>query len=139
MTLQGSRQLRARLDAIGDTSKLLLPVARSGVREAKKLVPVRTRNLSRTIHIGQISTDSVEVVASAKYARPVEFGSRAHLIRPRNRKALRFKVGGKTVFTRLVHHPGNKAHPFLIPGVRKAISAAGGLRDRIIANWNAAA
>jgi hypothetical protein len=139
MTLQGGRQLRARLDAIGDIGDLLRPTALRGVAEAKKLAPVRTGNLRRTIHIGRVSLDSAEVVASAKYARPVEFGAKAHLIRPRNRKALRFKVGGRTVFTRLVHHPGNKARPFLIPGVRKAISAAGGLRDRIVANWNAAA
>lgn len=86
--------------------------------QARTDVPVRTGNLGRTIGEGAISisgpyTTTGSVHATAKYAAPVHEGSRPHLIRPRNAKALRFVVGGRTVFAQLVHHPGGKARPFL--------------------------
>ncbi|MFZ3595035.1 hypothetical protein [Streptomyces sp. BH104] len=40
-------------------------------------------------------------------------GTRPHLIRPRRKKVLRFEVGGREVFTKLVRHPGTKANDFL--------------------------
>lgn len=47
-------------------------------------------------------------------------GTRPHLIRPVRARALRFMVGGRVVYARLVHHPGNKPNDFL----RKALRAA---------------
>jgi hypothetical protein len=41
-------------------------------------------------------------------------GTRPHIIRPSRRSRLRFEVGGKVVFARLVHHPGTKANNFLL-------------------------
>lgn len=43
----------------------------------------------------------------------VNDGTRPHIIRPKRAKALRFRVGGKVVFARIVHHPGTRARPFL--------------------------
>ncbi|MGA5599644.1 hypothetical protein ACPCUF_01160 [Streptomyces griseoincarnatus] len=40
-------------------------------------------------------------------------GTRAHLIRPRRAKALRFEVDGHVVYTKLVRHPGTRANDFL--------------------------
>ncbi|MFI9026299.1 hypothetical protein [Streptomyces sp. NPDC053560] len=40
-------------------------------------------------------------------------GTRPHIIRPRRKKALRFDVGGQTVFAKVVHHPGTKPNNFL--------------------------
>lgn len=51
--------------------------------------------------------------ASLAYAAPLEFGSRPHLIRPKNGKALRFIMGGKLIFAKEVHHPGNKAYSYI--------------------------
>jgi hypothetical protein len=47
------------------------------------------------------------------YARVIESGSRAHVIRPRHGKALRFFIGGAFVFRRRVNHPGTKPYRFL--------------------------
>ena len=86
--------------------------------QARADVPVRTGNLGRSIGEGQIRftgprTVSGSVHALADYAAPVHEGSRPHLIRPRKAQALRFNVGGRTVYTKLVRHPGTKARPFL--------------------------
>lgn len=86
--------------------------------QARQDVPVRTGNLGRTIGEGQIRTVGPRTVegsvhANAGYALYVHEGSRPHVIRPRNAQALRFEVGGRTVFARLVRHPGTKARPFL--------------------------
>lgn len=86
--------------------------------QARVDVPVRTGNLGRTIGEGQIRitgprTVSGSVHANARYAAPVHEGSRPHIIRPRTAKALRFEVGGRTVFAKMVRHPGTRARPFL--------------------------
>lgn len=47
-------------------------------------------------------------------------GTRPHLIRPVRARVLRFTVGGRVVYARLVRHPGNKPNDFL----RKALRAA---------------
>lgn len=50
-------------------------------------------------------------------------GTKPHEIRPRNKKVLRFTVGGTVVYARRVDHPGTKPNPFLW----KAMLAARGL------------
>lgn len=45
-------------------------------------------------------------------------GTRPHLIRPRRAKALRFDVGGTTVFAKLVHHPGTRPNDFMARALR---------------------
>lgn len=51
--------------------------------------------------------------SDVEYADMVHDGTRPHIIRPRTKQALRFKVGGRTVFATVVHHPGTRARPFL--------------------------
>lgn len=45
-------------------------------------------------------------------------GTRPHVIRPRRAKALRFDVGGRTVFAAVVHHPGTRPNNFLARALR---------------------
>ena len=162
--LTGDEALRRRLNAIKDTSELLTKVALLGVAEAKKLVPVKTRNLSRTIRVGKVTEKSAQVIAGGTsnvgYARYVEegtgiYGPRKRRIVPVNAKALRW-IGGPAgslrlsgaarkgkagagagpIFARSV--AGRRATPFFLPGVRTAIGKAG-LGDIITTNWNEAA
>lgn len=92
---------------------------RRGATQAKVDVPVDTGNLGRTIGEGHIGTagpysTSGSIHAKADYALFVHEPTRPHLIRPKNPGGvLRFQVGGRTVFARLVHHPGTKGRPFL--------------------------
>lgn len=48
-------------------------------------------------------------------------GTRPHIIRPVRAKALRFTVGGRVVYARIVHHPGNKPNDFLRQALRAAL------------------
>lgn len=48
-------------------------------------------------------------------------GTRPHLIRPVRAKALRFTVGGRVVYAKLVHHPGTKPNDFLRQALRAAL------------------
>lgn len=149
--ISGIPQLRARITAITPNEKLLRRIALSAVREQKLLAPRKTGNLARTIHVGAVTPTRAETIASAHYATHVETGTRAHEIRPRNRKALRFpadkasarlsgapRVGGRVRFAKRVMHPGTRAQPFMVPGAQKAVSDAG-LKATVVKAWNDAA
>ena len=151
--IDGAYEFRRRLAAITDTRQMVGTVGLRAVREAKALVPRRTGNLGRTIRIGRVTAESAEVLAGGRlkvgYARAVEFGTKAHVIRPRRAKVLAWG-GGRTLagnlrkgqkatsFARMVRHPGTKAKPYLVPGIRKALQLAG-FRVKIVEAWNKAA
>ena len=149
--LQGKRELQARLNALGESGDMLRQVALGGVREAKLMVPRKTGNLGRTIRMGEVRVDSVSISAGGSsnvgYAAAVEFGTKAHTIVPRNARVLawggsrtlggRLSAGSKpTTFAMRVNHPGSRAKPYLVPGLRKA---AGKLGEIIVQVWNGAA
>ena len=158
-TIQGIPQLRARIEAIKPNEKLLRTIALSAVREQKLLVPRKTSNLGRSIHIGAVTPTRAETIASANYALYVERGTglygpkhRKFEIKPKNKKALRFatnpkdrrlsgspRKGAKSViFRKRVSHPGSRAQPFMVPGAQKAVEGAG-LKATLVAAWNSAA
>ena len=122
--------------------------ARAGRDEAKR---GRFRNRSGRLR-SQIRADAAAstgadafsyIVSPTPWTRFVEFGTRAHVIRPKagsgfigplhtgqsrrkrtdigtHRVALRWYVGGKPVFARVVRHPGSAAYPFMRPAAAKA-------------------
>lgn len=153
LNLQGGPELRRRLNAAAQAPKdILREVGLGAVREAKILVPRKTGNLGRSIRIGSISSDHVEVRAGGTrtvgYAGAVEFGSRAHIIIPRQARILawggprtlggRLRKGGKaTNFARRVNHPGTRAQPFLVPGFERALRSVG--LGSLVDRWNRAA
>jgi len=93
-TISGSRELKARLKALGDGKPMMRRVAVASVESAKALVPRRTANLARSIRVERVTATSLEISAGGRrevgYAAHVEFGTRAHVIRPRNKKTLFF-------------------------------------------------
>ena len=65
--------------------------------------------------------------ARAPHAVFVHWGTRAHVIKPKNRRALRFQPGGGAcAFARKVQHPGYKGDAWL---VRAAQDAARKMQD----------
>ena len=86
---------------------------------ARARVRVRTGTLLSTIRKNpgrSASGQFVDVKAGGRGARYVgveEFGSVPHRITARRRKALRFMIGGRTVFRRSVRHPGTTGTFFL--------------------------
>lgn len=65
------------------------------------------------------------VGSNVEYAAYVNDGTRPHIIRPRNARALRFMVGGQVVYARVVHHPGTRANPFLDRALREVAASRG--------------
>lgn len=164
MTLEGEKQLMARLNAIGHTEVLMRQITIQGVREAKLLVPRRTGNLGRTIRPGTSSALRAEIRAGGQrnvgYARAIELGRGPLTIRPKPGRRSRTgrepwlawggprTLGGRlrvkggvqakpTTFAREVHQPARQPHPYLRPGLQKAVDTAG--IPGIVQLWNGAA
>lgn len=84
-------------------------------KEMQRRVPIRTGRLRRSI-VKQVNTSSLLafVGPTEPYWIYVEFGTMPHLILPINAQALRFETPGRgIVFSKIVHHPGTRAQPFM--------------------------
>jgi len=71
--------------------------------------PVKTGTARRSI-TRRIEKRRALVGSNVEYFPIIEMGSKAHIIRPKTAKVLHFKVGGKDVFAKEVHHPGTPAY-----------------------------
>jgi len=80
--------LLRRLDAIGEPKPILRALQLATIHEAQALVPRKTGHLQRNIKPGAVTNDHAIVKADTPYAAPVEFGSKPHVIRPRNARVL---------------------------------------------------
>ena len=112
--------------------KILASALRAGLREieaaAKANVPVKSGALQKSIKVrvrnkkDRWRLKGVVVAGNkeAYYAHMVEFGTAAHLIKPKSRKSL-FIAG---VMRELVEHPGAAPHPFMRPAFDAANEAA---------------
>ena len=74
---------------------------------------VVTGHLRRSISTKMGDLEATIHTSNVKYAVIVEKGSKAHVIRPKNKKALYWKGASRPV--KMVNHPGSKAKPYLIP------------------------
>lgn len=131
--------LRAAQKPIADAAKAGAPVAVPGFENRSQwgAKPGSLRD-SVKIYTG-LDKKSGRVIATLRagnkvafYARFVEFGTAAHIIRAKNHGALQFN-GHEAAY---VHHPGSRANPFMRiaidANVQKGIDAfVGYLRARI--------
>lgn len=99
------------------------------LNRAKILAPVDTGRLRASGKIeysGFFSFRPKAVVRfDTDYAQAVNDGTRPHIIRPKNAKALRFRVGGRVVYAKVVHHPGTRPNPFLDRALRDVLRPLG--------------
>jgi HK97 gp10 family phage protein len=112
--------MRATLNAFADRDAKR--VAEQVKARAQVLAPVDTGRLRASLKIQKKLTfrgPTYTVYTNVKYAPYVENGTRPHKIRPKTKKALKFKVGGRTVFATVVNHPGTRPRPFLSRAVRE--------------------
>ena len=86
-------------------------------RNAKSSASVKTGHLRRSISTKMGDMEATIHTSNLKYAPMVEFGTRPHIIRAKNKKALYWK--GATHPVKQVNHPGSKAKPYLIPAFEK--------------------
>ncbi|GAA0403062.1 hypothetical protein GCM10009530_63810 [Microbispora corallina] len=85
-------------------------------------VAVDTGHLKSTIGV-DFDNDGLgfEAGPTASYGAHVEYGTKPHIIRPRNAKALHWvDEHGDDVFARLVHHPGTAPQPYMRPAFDEA-------------------
>lgn len=113
MTVDTALAERLALRSVGPS------VARTTERiaiRARTLAPGTMKTKIRTnITFGGIPLGII--VCDHPATQYVLFGTKPHTIKPRNANVLRFQVGGSTVFSKIVHHPGTKPNNFL----RKAL------------------
>lgn len=73
----------------------------------------------------RIERDGREIAGYITSAHPatifVVSGTRPHVIRPVRAQALRFTVGGRVVYAKIVHHPGTRPNDFLTRALRAAL------------------
>ena len=74
---------------------------------------VVTRHLTRNVATQMGDLEATIHTSNVKYAVIVEKGSKPHIIRPKNKKALYWEGAKRPV--KMVNHPGSRAKPFLIP------------------------
>lgn len=95
--------------------QLLIKKARAVQREARRMAPGRMGRKVNAVIVGK----HVRVESTHPATLYVIKGTRPHLILPKYKKALKFNVGGHTVFARLVHHPGTRKNDFLTKALRE--------------------
>ena len=80
---------------------------------------VKTGHLRRGITANIGNMEATVHTSNIKYASMVEKGTKAHIIKPKNKKALYWKGASHPV--KQVNHPGSKAKPYLIPAFDKEV------------------
>jgi HK97 gp10 family phage protein len=90
-------------------------------RLAKSRAPVQSGKLKKS---GRAKMDkknmSGRVQFSASYAHIVEFGAKAHKVKPKNKKAMAVKGQGETTLTsKEASVPARPARPFLFPSFQE--------------------
>jgi hypothetical protein len=138
VALKGSRELKARLRAVG---KVFKPYGRDwadeAVRVMRPMVPMDTGKTRRSIRRRNASAKRATVVGHY-VSFFIDKGPKAHAIRPKRARMLRFQAEGRTVFAKAVHHRGYRGRPFRARGAHEALRRKP-MSDALIAEWNAAA
>lgn len=110
-----SRELLRRADRAADYQRRTCPR-----RTGRLAATVRTQ-LSRSGG-GPAALAITGREGSTPYLGYLLYGTAAHEIRPRTRKALRFASGSGVVFASRVRHPGTRGRNFIV----ESLAAAGG-------------
>lgn len=128
MTLKLEFDVSELKEAFKDAERKLGPRIKTALQLAADLVAKeaktnhdytdRTGELTNSIMADDVqgsfaSGMSATVSAGAEHGVFMEFGTKAHIIRPKNQKALRWPVSGGFAFAKEVKHPGTKATNFL--------------------------
>ncbi|GII87063.1 hypothetical protein Ssi03_50530 [Sphaerisporangium siamense] len=116
------------------TAKSRLVVEKTGhntVGYAQNLAPVDTGNLRASIGV-DFDDDGLgfEAGPTAEYGADVEYGTRPHVIRPREKKALYWPDAKHPM--RKVNHPGTTPQPYMRPAFDRATQEFDAAIDAIL-------
>jgi HK97 gp10 family phage protein len=110
------------------TQQVLIQAANHILAEMEARVPVKTGNLRTSLGI-KVESDRVTIGPNerqAPYGGYVEFGTKPHVIRPKNPSGvLVFKINGQKVFAKKVNHPGTQAQPYVRPAFEAWVDSLG--------------
>ncbi len=93
------------------------------VSRARATAPRRTGVLANANEFRVVKTARghlLRIQNTAPHAKFVEEGTKPHEITPKNAQALRFEIGGLTVFAKRVMHPGTRPTFFLRSSVQSS-------------------
>lgn len=113
-------RLQRFLTAVGGPGERLLRRKADRVAQLARQYAAPHGSIAAGIEVGPYRDGSVTVKSTHPATLFVHNGTRPHLIRPRRARYLRFTVGGRVVYTKLVRHPGNRSWPFLTDALRDA-------------------
>lgn len=122
---------RAQLTRVirGAARRELETAGREVLNRARVLAPVDTGRLRASgraeFHRTLTLRPTVEIIFDVSYAQMVNDGTRPHIIRPRRAQALRFTIGGRVVYAKVVHHPGTRPNPFLDKALQQVARSRG--------------
>ena len=94
-----------------------MTIQRNAISNLKSNGSVQTGHLRRGIGNFRRGMTVTIHTSNIKYAIMVEKGTKPHIIKPKNKKALYWKGAARPV--KQVKHPGSKAKPYLIPAFDK--------------------
>lgn len=113
--MEYSRQLLwliLKMNEIKELLRIAFPgIARRMQNELVLKSPVDTGRLRNSIKV--ISTEDGLLISMVDYGKYVEFGTPPHIITPKEKKALKFKIGTNEIFAKKVKHPGTRPNPFI--------------------------
>ncbi len=137
MALKGKSQLNARLRAIKQTFK---PIGKAwaddDVAENRRRVPVRTGHLRDSFRVKDATPTKARVVGSP-VANFIDAGTKAHDEIAKG-NAMRFAIGGKTMFAKKVHKRATPAQRFKRDAALEALRK-NPMAVELIKQWNNAA
>lgn len=107
---------------------------------ARSVKQTLTGSLAKSIN-GDVYNNGLSgfVGTTLIYAPFVEFGTKAHVIKPKVRRFLRWVAGGHAkgkskgliyAFAKTVHHPGTRPQPFVEPTLKEKSNEAIGYFDK---------
>lgn len=94
------------------TQNVLIQSATYIKQDMEMRAPVRTGKLKQSIAI-KVDAHKVTIGPNTDYAAYVEFGTKPHEIRPKNKKALSWIGPNGRRYAKVVHHPGTRPNPFV--------------------------
>ncbi|AMD42766.1 tail assembly chaperone [Streptomyces phage Xkcd426] len=120
VTINASRFQRL-LTAVGGPGERLLRRKAERVAELARGYAAGHGSIPEGIIVGPYRDGAIDVISTNPHTVLVHNGSRRHPIFPRRRGGmLRFQVGGRIVYARMVNHPGYRGDPFMTKALRDA-------------------
>lgn len=112
---QAARRMAAATGVMVAALDAAVPVDKGTLKRARRVSGIRSTQTGYSVDV------SYPGVPQAGFT---EDGTRPHTIRAKRARALRFVVGGRTVYARVVHHPGTRAQHWFSRTVNAARWAA---------------